>query len=715
MKTKNENDETLVSEHSPGPAKNQTPGRSLPSIVVHENPTPDQVAPVVSGIVTDPALAPVPNAMVTAESSTGKTSARTDDNGRFTFQLSSGNYHLEFASPGFAKASEDLSVKGNTSYTIEAPLAVGAVSQEVEVSAEAAPTRQGLWWNSWITRRGFAENSRITGLTSKQKYSFYLELSGIPKRDQDNGEASVELDKALLQRLTELLADDVQETTLFIRVSVIGRAAVLSTGASSVSRWSSVGWQPTSGSTSSAALDVDLTRLLPSLRPSSTGDETTSDPIAYRGGAVRFGIDAVSRGCAVVAISIWDETRSVPLDHLVRALGVDGQAGCTADIGERQTSPTLYSEASRGITPDVSLHAFEFTLNGAKHSASFMVLKNPIAPCESYNWDSDATITELVLGNESFKGDLDLARNTDGVYSSLGEQITNTVFSSTHNTGPCGSIEALETLKTAAHQKEVRMFARVSDENGALVIAPLGLMAMFEQGGKRVFEHDIRLFQPIAKQTLSETACVSGWTFVLPSDLEGVNDKTLLTPPTSLINDDRVLRSRDAFISKFEDVTPDIEAPSGLLLLAHHEAGVLRFSGAGDTMAFTQFKRDLGLGSIVVLSACETANLTESTKLVGRLNQEGADALVVALFELPADFGIKLSFNFAQAVAQKENLPLTLEDAFKKAVDDTVKEFSRFKGDRARGMGLELVLAGNPKLQICAPSAQEPPDAGAPH
>ena len=37
------------------------------------------------------------------------------------------------------------------------------------------------------------------------------------------------------------------------------------------------------------------------------------------------------------------------------------------------------------------------------------------------------------------------------------------------------------------------------------------------------------------------------------------------------------------------------------LLLTHHQDGVLRFSGAGGTMAFTKFTRELGRGSIVGL------------------------------------------------------------------------------------------------------------------
>jgi len=726
----------VVAEKNTELPREKTSTGPPPTITVQEEPMREVAGPVLSGIVQDPSGASVANATVTATalSTSVKMDTKTDANGRFALSVPEGAYRVTFEVQGFMSRSIDLTVKSQTSYSINAPLALGSVTQTVEVSSSVPETRQGLWWNSWITRRGAAEDSRVTDLNSKQKrYSFYLELSGVPQRDQENGDVSVELDKALQDRLAELLTEDIDVTALFVRVSVIGRAAVLSTDVGSVAEWSSTGWAPTNGSTSSAVLNVDLPKLFPSLRPTiGEAAESANPSLAHRGGAVRFGIDAVQRGCAVVAVSIWDETRSVPLDHLVRALSVDGQAGCSAEIGEQQTASTLYSEASRGIMPDVSLQVFEFTLNGETHSASFMALQNPtsqqteqekkntddemrkLMPCESYNWDSDATVIGLVLNNTSFKNDLAQARITDGVYSSLGEQITHAVFSSSE-TKTCGSADALEALKTLAREKDVRMFARITDENGRLAVAPLGLMAMFEQAGKRVFDHDIRLFQPIARESLSNTACVSSWTFVLPSELEGVNDKKMLEPPIALANDSRVIRSREAFIQQFVDVSPDNDNPSGLLLLAHHEDGVLRFSGSGDTMDFTQFTRDLGQGSIAVLSACETANLTQSTKFVGRLNQEGADALVVALFELPADFGIKFAFNFAQIVSNKENLPITLEDAFKKATSDTVADFSRTKGDRARGMSLELVLAGNPKLQICPPSADSPQHSGQPH
>jgi Leucine-rich repeat (LRR) protein len=681
-----------------------------PPEIVQMPPTPGQTESSLSGTVTDASSAAVQGVVVVAKSASTVKTTTTDSAGHYQLSLPAGEYRLSFNSPGFMEtAVERVPVSVQASQGVNVTLQVGATQETVEVSSEAPQPQQGLWWNTWITRRGAAEESRVSALTSKQqKYTFYIELSGLSKHDQDKGEGSKALNQDLRKRLTELLTEGIEAPTLFVRVSVIGRAVVLSGTPNSVAEWSTIGWTPTATSTSSAVLNVDLRRLLPNVRPSAPSDANTdvqNSSLAVRGGAVRFGINALSRGCAAVAVSIWDETESIPLDQMVTPLSVDGQQGCTAELGEQQAPQTLYSEASRGIAPDVSLHVFEFTLNGQSHSASFMTLRNPIPPCDSYNWNSDATLIDLVLHNANFKDDLERARITDGIYSSLGRQIANAVFPFRNDVGTCGSAEALEALKTRAGEKDVRMFARISDQTGRLEIVPLGLLAMFEEGGQRLFAHDIRLFQPIARETLSNTECVGNWTFVLPSQLEGVSQNTL-DPPVSLVRDSRVVRSRDTFVQQFVDLSPENDDPTGLLLLAHHEDGVLRFAGPGDTVVYTQFERELGQGSIAVISACETANLSDSTKLVNRLNQHGVDALVVSLFALPADFGVKFAFNFAQIVSQNQNLPIVLEDAFVNAETDTVNELSRTRGGRARGMSLELVLAGNPKLQICAPNTQ---------
>lgn len=151
---------------------------------------------------------------------------------------------------------------------------------------------------------------------------------------------------------------------------------------------------PQTGSAGSAVLNIDLARLFPG-QAQTTAADSAATMLALRGGAVRLGIDTEAPGCAAIAISIWDETRTIPLDHLVRFLRVGTSAVCVQDVHEQQTASTLFSDIPQGIMPDVSLHVFEFKLNGNTHSASFMVFKDP-SQCDSYKWDSDATLTDLI-------------------------------------------------------------------------------------------------------------------------------------------------------------------------------------------------------------------------------------------------------------------------------------------------------------------------------
>jgi Leucine-rich repeat (LRR) protein len=685
-----------------------------PSVVLQTTPTPAQSEPTLIGTVVDPSGAAIADATVLAESASVKKTAETDVAGHYVMSLPVGEYSLTFDRPGFKKqVVEQVKVQPAASQTVNVALAVGQIMSLVEVAAEAPETQLGPWWNSWITRRGASEESKQTILQPNRQYSFYLELSGVSKRDQSNGDVSVELNRALRDRLAKLVTEGTLETSFLVRVSVIGRAAVLSDSINSVAEWSSsVGWVSSAGATTSAILNVELSRLLPNAPASGTLDSAAA-LLALRGGAVRFAIDTKLQGCAAIAVSIWDENLTIPLDHLVRMVTVGSQSTCAADVGDRQAAPTLYSESSQGIMPDVSLHVFEFTLGGRTHSASFMELSKSVMaliksvpPCKSYSWDGAATITEQILNSTEFTDALDHARSTDhiydDVYSSLGKRIAKTVFPPGRQ-GTCGSAAAFDALTALARQRDVRMFARVSDKKGSLAIVPLGLLAMFKQGNQYLFLHDIRLFEPIERETLSITECVSNWTFVLPGELEGLVDSTVLTPPPSLINDARLIRSREAFVNGFIDLD-DSDRPTGLLLLAHHQDGILRFSGPADFLAFTEFKRQLGQGSIAVLSACETANLSGSTKFVTQLNDEGVDAFVAASFEVKLDFGVKFAFNFADIVASNVNQQITLEDAFTRALSTTVKDLSPILGDRARGMSLELVIAGNPRLKICTPN-----------
>jgi hypothetical protein len=94
---------------------------------------------------------------------------------------------------------------------------------------------------------------------------------------------------------------------------------------------------------------------------------------------------------------------------------------------------------------------------------------------------------------------------------------------------------------------------------------------------------------------------------------------------------------------------------------------------------------------------------------VDRFNDLGVDGLIAASFELEMTFGIHFAFSFAKVVSESKGESITLEDAFTKAVTAASSELAQTTStERARGMGLEMVLVGNPRLKICVPARVAP-------
>jgi hypothetical protein len=512
--------------------------------------------------------------------------------------LPANEYKLTVESQGFQRVQQQVSIQEGYLQTLNVNLAaLPFLSMTPERVLElksiygAQPETHGPWWNTWIAKQGAIETARETFLVPGRQYSFYLELSAIQARDAARGETFKEITADLRQKLVQFVQDETPFQSFFVRISVIGRAVQLSRGVTSGLAWapSSQQWTPSGDSALSGAFQADLSKLFPYLAVGPNPSAASSG----RAGAIQFGITAGKKpGCAAIAISIWDETRMVPLDQLVRMVSVGQKTNCAGQVIENPTAPALYSDTARGVKPDVSLHVFEFKLQGKPHSASFLVLRNPIGACKSYQWDSDATMSMQVLSGDEFTQDLTQARNTGGSYAPVAKVLTNTVFAEADRTNTCGAVAAFAALKQLAQTSDVQMFARVSDDQGTLNVVPLGLMAMRQEAGQNVFAHDIRLTQPVAQEALEDTGCVSDWTFLLPSDLDGFTPEELVLP--SSLAGARVYRTLDDFLNRFVKA-PNDARPSGLLLLAHHLSGTLTTSG-NDKLSFGQINRDLGQG-----------------------------------------------------------------------------------------------------------------------
>jgi hypothetical protein len=101
-----------------------------------------QSTATLSGTVTDPTGAAVPNATVAARNSaTGiESTSQTGGAGAYLFpSLPIGTYRVEVSAPGFRKAViSDLKLSVATAVTTDVQLEVGQVTQQVEISAEAS-------------------------------------------------------------------------------------------------------------------------------------------------------------------------------------------------------------------------------------------------------------------------------------------------------------------------------------------------------------------------------------------------------------------------------------------------------------------------------------------------------------------------------------------------------------------------------------------------
>jgi len=96
-----------------------------------------------TGVITDPAGAVVPNVIVRAvnEATNIETSVTSNSEGRYLFpNLRPGSYKLTASAQGFKQAiSSDVVLQVNQAGRLDMHLTVGAISEQVSVDAEAAP------------------------------------------------------------------------------------------------------------------------------------------------------------------------------------------------------------------------------------------------------------------------------------------------------------------------------------------------------------------------------------------------------------------------------------------------------------------------------------------------------------------------------------------------------------------------------------------------
>src|SRR5205823_8933720 len=98
-------------------------------------------AGTVTGVVTDPNGAVVPNATVTISNPvTGYTrTVNTDADGTFRFNdVPPNNYQIKASAPGFSSEQQSLTVRSSVPISVKIPLAVTSASETVTISSDAS-------------------------------------------------------------------------------------------------------------------------------------------------------------------------------------------------------------------------------------------------------------------------------------------------------------------------------------------------------------------------------------------------------------------------------------------------------------------------------------------------------------------------------------------------------------------------------------------------
>jgi hypothetical protein len=280
------------------------------------------------------------------------------------------------------------------------------------------------------------------------------------------------------------------------------------------------------------------------------------------------------------------------------------------------------------------------------------------------------------------------------------------------------------------------LFVRLVDSAHRSLFVPLGLLFALEiedpETGTATpaFLEPPTLRQPLPTESFREPAqCIGRWSYLLPERLAGY--PAAIELPESLArhpDTTRELAGLSDFLEEvqegdeswrapgtrargcFGETRPAGEAGVGLVLLAHHQHGVLYVFDPADLASepelwlWTELRGAcFPRGSVALLSACSTGDLSGSTELVTALNEAGFETIILSPFEVPTRFGAHLAVAFSELVVEHRSCggDALVAELFEVALDETVKALAPELGHRARGMALQFLIAGKGGPRLC--------------
>jgi len=380
--------------------------------------------------------------------------------------------------------------------------------------------------------------------------------------------------------------------------------------------------------------------------------------------------------------------------------------------------------AADARTPDAALHIFEVEEGGQSVSHAVLLHRERLLAALGksnagdpgvYAWQLASVLSTYVskpdqlpqLIQEAHQAIMTGAK-TKYPYEEVARELALKIFSGKNEydreQAAKGRAAFLDAVESTADPVVVVRFVSAY---GTTSFIPFGLIAA--RGNSPVVSKRFTVVQPLPQVRQMTTNCVDAWNLARPKLLQGVGGEALkqlaTTAGTILPESFHVLPDHPS-LTKYllgkDTIGP--EHGEGLILLAHHDKGYLRYNDTDRParIAKEYIERQFQPGSVAVIAACTTVgNADETSGIVNRLVSQKVDTLIVSPFAVDAQFGTHFALEFEkQVVAERARKRGTsIRTLFEQATANVTAAFE----DQSlhRDMALEFMLVGDADLRLC--------------
>ncbi len=447
------------------------------------------------------------------------------------------------------------------------------------------------------------------------------------------------------------------------------------------------------------------------------------------GEIAQWSIKANQQGCANIAFAVWDEAGVEPLDHIVVSFPVQSVTGkkvaCYGKADSRAMAAgletMLWSPRIGQTAADASLHVFEYSDSEETKSVAVLVHARRLATARNnsaatdpgvYSWVLNSTLSEYASTKPHLPKLVEEAHqrlntNKPFPYEDVASDLAAVLFSGRRERDIDQAKIAKEAFKDiVVHGNPARVLMRLVNKSGGSMYLPLGLLAA---GSSKPFvAKRFSVIQSLAGAVSPPATCIRSWHIARSQTLkDAVGDSLdLLKSAPNVLPPQMELMTTHKAVAQYLASQPTGTDGEGFIILAHHEAGILRFSPEDHSPPWIRsdyINRHFPPGSLGVLAACSTTGSGQQTSaIVDRLTSQGISSIVLSPFPVDLRYGVRLALAFEHQVLHEVKKPTgaTAAVLFERSAAEVTASLPAVGG--LHDMALEFQLVGDPDIMVCA-------------